>query len=83
LYNPRRADWTAATIVCNDTSGLSDYRRHPDLGGRRRDARKVVLQPELRVRASTGRHAAPAARDVRSKAAVASADGETTGSRAP
>ncbi len=53
------------------------------VGGRRRDARKVVLQPELRVRASTGRHAGPAARDARSKAAVASADGEASGSRAP
>ncbi len=39
LYNPRRADRPAATIVCNDTSGLSDYRRHPDLGGHRHDAR--------------------------------------------
>ncbi|MCR6479800.1 LacI family DNA-binding transcriptional regulator [Variovorax sp. ZS18.2.2] len=27
------------------------------VGGKRRDARKVVLQPELRVRASTARHA--------------------------
>lgn len=27
------------------------------MGGKRRDARKVVLQPELRVRASTARHA--------------------------
>ena len=27
------------------------------VSGKRRDARKVVLQPELRVRASTARHA--------------------------
>ncbi|MBJ2157175.1 LacI family DNA-binding transcriptional regulator [Variovorax sp. IB41] len=46
------------------------------VGGKRRDARKVVLQPELRVRASTARHASfrePAAPTPSSAAPASSA----------
>ena len=55
------------------------------VGGKRRDARKVVLQPELRVRASTARHASfreAAAPSVPSSASEPSSQ-ENRKSRAP
>jgi LacI family transcriptional regulator len=48
------------------------------VGGKRRDARKVVLQPELRVRASTARHASfrePSAPGAPAPSSSASASG--------
>ena len=43
--------------VGNDAHGRALRESLERVGGKRRDARKVVLQPELRVRASTARHA--------------------------
>ncbi|MDH6169495.1 LacI family transcriptional regulator [Variovorax boronicumulans] len=53
------------------------------VGGKRRDARKVVLQPELRVRASTARHASfkEAAAPVPSSSAPASGAAPSTENR--
>ncbi|MET3443234.1 LacI family transcriptional regulator [Variovorax paradoxus] len=57
------------------------------VGGKRRDARKVVLQPELHVRASTARHAsfreAAAPSPAASASASASSSTEKRKSRAP
>jgi len=59
------------------------------VGGKRRDARKVVLQPELRVRASTTRHAsfreaaAPSAPSSSPSSSSASSSQENRKSRAP
>ncbi|MGJ3701759.1 LacI family DNA-binding transcriptional regulator [Variovorax sp. AFSI2.2] len=59
------------------------------VGGKRRDARKVVLQPELRVRASTARHAsfreaaAPSAPSSSPSSSSASSSPENRKSRAP
>ncbi|MBT2334340.1 LacI family DNA-binding transcriptional regulator [Variovorax paradoxus] len=56
------------------------------VGGKRRDARKVVLQPELRVRASTARHASfreAAAPSSSSASSPESASTQTRKSRAP
>ncbi|WP_431127450.1 LacI family DNA-binding transcriptional regulator [Variovorax paradoxus] len=59
------------------------------VGGKRRDARKVVLQPELRVRASTARHAsfreaaAPSAPSSSPSSSSASSSQENRKSRAP
>ena len=51
------------------------------VGGKRRDARKVVLQPELRVRASTARHAS--FREAAALAPAPSSSTEKRKSRAP
>ncbi|MEJ1128583.1 LacI family DNA-binding transcriptional regulator [Variovorax sp. CCNWLW225] len=53
------------------------------VGGKRRDARKVVLQPELRVRASTARHASFREASAPSTAASAPSSTENRKSRAP
>jgi LacI family transcriptional regulator len=59
------------------------------VGGKRRDARKVVLQPELRVRASTARHAsfreaaAPSAPSSSASSSSAPSSQENRKSRAP
>ena len=55
------------------------------VGGKRRDARKVVLQPELRVRASTARHASfrEAAAPSAPSSSSASSSQENRKSRAP
>jgi LacI family transcriptional regulator len=59
------------------------------VGGKRRDARKVVLQPELRVRASTARHAsfreaaAPASASSSAPASDAAPSTENRKSRTP
>ena len=53
------------------------------VGGKRRDARKVVLQPELRVRASTARHASFREAAAPSVPSSASSSPENRKSRAP
>ncbi len=53
------------------------------MGGKRRDARKVVLQPELRVRASTARHASFREATVVPAAAETPSSTETRKSRTP
>jgi len=53
------------------------------VGGKRRDTRKVVLQPELRVRASTARHASFREASAPSTAASAPSSTENRKSRAP
>jgi LacI family transcriptional regulator len=59
------------------------------VGGKRRDARKVVLQPELRVRATTARHASfreatvPAADKASAGTTTATASPPTRKSRTP
>lgn len=53
------------------------------VGGKRRDARKVVLQPELRVRASTARHASFREAAAPAAAAPVSSPTENRKSRAP